>query len=87
MAALRKQADVVLGSVIGSNLFNLLGIIGVASLVGTIPVNPTFFAFDFWVMLGTSVLLIPFVFMKMDLTRIWGVILSALYLGYLYVVL
>ncbi|MCF2871234.1 calcium/sodium antiporter [Octadecabacter sp. G9-8] len=87
MAALRKQADVVLGSVIGSNLFNLLGIIGVASLVGTIPVNETFFAFDFWVMLGASLLLIPFVFLKMDLTKIWGVILSALYIAYLFVVL
>lgn len=87
MAALRKQADVVLGSVIGSNLFNLLGIIGVASLVGTIPVSGNFFAFDFWVMLGASLLLIPLVFFRQDLTRIWGVILSALYILYLFVVL
>lgn len=87
MAALRKQADVVLGSVIGSNLFNLLGIIGVASLVGPIPVGANFFAFDFWVMLASSLLLIPFVFLKMDLTRIWGVILSVLYIAYLWVVL
>ena len=87
MAALRKQADVVLGSVIGSNLFNLLGIIGVACLVGTIPVNETFFAFDFWVMLAASLILIPFVFLKMDLTKVWGVILSALYIAYLFVVL
>lgn len=87
MAALRKQADVVLGSVIGSNMFNLLAIIGVASLVGPIPVSPNFFAFDFWVMLGATLLLIPFVFMKMDLTKIWGVILSALYIAYLWVVL
>jgi len=86
MAALRKQADVVLGSVIGSNLFNLLGIIGVASLVGPIPVSANFFAFDFWVMLGASLLLIPFVFLKMDLTRIWGVILSVLYIAYLMMV-
>jgi len=38
MAALRKQADVALGNVIGSNMFNLLAIMGVASLVGDIPV-------------------------------------------------
>lgn len=86
MAALRKQADVVLGSVIGSNLFNLLGIIGVASLVGPIPVSPNFFGFDFWVMLCASLLLIPFVFLKMDLTRIWGVVLSVLYIAYMFVV-
>lgn len=87
MAALRRQADVALGNVIGSNMFNLLGIIGVAALVGDIPVSPNFFAFDFWVMLAASLLLIPFVFLKMDITRTWGVILSALYLSYIYVVL
>ena len=87
MAALRRQADVALGNVIGSNMFNLLGIIGVASLVGPIPVSETFFAFDFWVMLAASLILIPFVFFKLDLNRMWGVILTALYLAYLYVVL
>jgi cation:H+ antiporter len=87
MAALRRQADVALGNVIGSNMFNLLGIMGVASLVGTIPVDPQFLSFDLWVMLGASLLLIPFVFMKVDITRIWGVILAALYVAYLLFVL
>jgi len=87
MAALRKQADVALGNVIGSNMFNLLGIIGVASLVGNIPVGPNFFAFDFWVMLAASLLLIPFVYLRQDLTRVWGVALSAAYIAYLWVVL
>lgn len=87
MAALRRQADVALGNVIGSNMFNLLGIIGVASLVGPIPVDPQFLTFDLWVMLGATLLLVPFVFMKQDLTRIWGVILTALYVTYMFVVL
>jgi cation:H+ antiporter len=87
VAALRKQADVALGNVIGSNMFNLLGIIGVASLVGPIPVGANFFAFDFWVMLLATLILIPFVFCKLDLTRIWGVILTALYLTYMLMVL
>jgi len=83
VAALRQQADVALGNVIGSNMFNLLGIIGVASLVGPIPVGETFFAFDFWVMLAASLVLIPFVYLRQDLTRLWGVILTAAYIGYL----
>ncbi|WP_296417092.1 calcium/sodium antiporter [Pseudooctadecabacter sp.] len=87
MAALRRQADVALGNVIGSNMFNLLGIIGVASLVGNIPVSPNFFAFDFWVMLAASLLLIPFVYLRQDLTRVWGVALSVAYIAYLWVVL
>ncbi|WP_276152258.1 MULTISPECIES: calcium/sodium antiporter [unclassified Sulfitobacter] len=87
MAALRRQADVVLGSVIGSNMFNLLAIIGIASLVGPISVDPEFLKFDLWVMLGASLLLIPFVFLKKDITRNWGVMLSALYALYLVLVL
>ncbi|MEM1351510.1 MAG: calcium/sodium antiporter [Pseudomonadota bacterium] len=83
MAALRRQADVALGNVIGSNMFNLLAIIGVASFVGPIPVDPEFLRFDLWVMLGASILLLPFVFFRMDITRIWGIALTALYVAYL----
>jgi cation:H+ antiporter len=87
MAALRRQADVALGNVIGSNLFNLLAIIGVTSLIHPIRVDPDFFEFDFWVMLGASLLLIPFVFFRQDLTRIWGVVFTALYLLYIAITL
>ncbi|MDA7965412.1 calcium/sodium antiporter [Ruegeria sp.] len=87
MAALRRQADVALGNVIGSNMFNLLAIIGIATLFGEIPVDPEFLHFDLWVMLGASLLLIPFVFFKQDITRIWGLILTALYAVYIIVLL
>lgn len=87
MAALRRQADVALGNVIGSNMFNLLAIIGVTTLVGPIPVDPGFLQFDLWVMLGASLLIIPFVFFKQDIGRIWGVILTGLYLAYVLIVL
>ena len=86
MAALRRQADVALGNVIGSNMFNLLAIIGVTSLLGPIPVAAQFLQFDLWVMLGASLLLVPFVFFKRDITRAWGVALTALYLGYIAIV-
>ncbi|MGR3500788.1 calcium/sodium antiporter [Pseudaestuariivita sp.] len=87
MAALRRQADVALGNVIGSNMFNLLAIIGVASLIGPIPVDPEFLRFDLWVMLGASLLLIPFVFLKQDITRVWGAALTVMYLTYVWMVL
>jgi len=87
MAALRKQADVALGNVIGSNMFNLLAIIGVTTLVGPIPVDPGFLKFDLWVMLAASLLLIPFVFFKQDIKRGWGITLTALYLIYVVIVL
>ncbi|MFW8635441.1 calcium/sodium antiporter [Cribrihabitans pelagius] len=83
MAALRRQADVALGNVIGSNMFNLLAIIGIASFVGPISVDPGFLSFDLWVMLASSLLLVPFVFLKQDITRAWGIALCALYLIYM----
>ncbi len=82
MAALRRQADVALGNVIGSNMFNLLAIVGIATLFGRIPVDPEFLRFDLWVMLGASLLLVPFVFFKKDITRVWGLVLTLLYVIY-----
>lgn len=87
MAALRRQADVALGNVIGSNMFNLLAIVGIASLVGRIDVPPEMLRFDLWVMLAASVLLTPFVFWKWPLNRAWGVVFVLLYVSYLVVVL
>lgn len=87
MAALRRQSDVALGNVIGSNLFNLLGIMGVASLIGDIPIDPEFLRFDLWVMLGTSLLLVPFVFFKKDIGRKTGIGLSFIYAVYVVMLL
>jgi len=82
MAALRRQADVALGNVIGSNMFNLLGIIGVAALVGPIPVEAEFLRLDLWVMLAASLVLVPFVLFCRDMSRGWGAVLTALYIAY-----
>jgi cation:H+ antiporter len=87
MAALRRQADVALGNVIGSNMFNMLAIIGVATMFGPVPVEPSFLTFDLWVMLASSLLLIPFVFLGRDITRAWGAALTGLYVIYIAVVL
>ncbi|MEM9248462.1 MAG: calcium/sodium antiporter [Pseudomonadota bacterium] len=86
MAALRRQSDVALGNVIGSNMFNLLAIIGIASFVGPIPVDTSFLTFDLWVMLAASALLAPFVFLHWHMGRAWGVVLTALYVAYLVVI-
>ncbi|MGB3555473.1 MAG: calcium/sodium antiporter [Jannaschia sp.] len=87
MAAIRRHADVALGNVIGSNLFNLLGIIGVAVLIGPIPVDRSFLTLDLWIMLGATLMLVPFVFLRRDITRLWGAILFGLYLAYMAIVL
>jgi cation:H+ antiporter len=86
MAAIRRQADVALGNVIGSNMFNLLAIIGISSFVGPIPVDPELLRFDLWVMLAASLVLFPFVFMKFDMGRGVGVVFTAAYLIYIFAV-
>ncbi len=83
MAAIRKHADVALGNVIGSNMFNLLAIIGVSSLVGPIPVEPGLLRLDIWVMLAASLVLAPFVFFRLSMGRVVGIVFTALYVAYI----
>ena len=87
MSAFRNQADVALGNVIGSNIFNLLGIIGVTAMIDYVAVTPNFLEFDLWVMLAASTLLAPFVLLGWRLTRIWGFALTTGYLLYVVFVL
>ncbi|WP_040672121.1 calcium/sodium antiporter [Rhodobacter ferrooxidans] len=81
-AALKGQADVAMGNVIGSNIFNLLGIIGVAGLVGDLAVPVQMLRLDLWVMLAATLLLVPFVLMKRDITRVVGAGFIAIYAAY-----
>ncbi len=84
VAALRRQADIAIGNVIGSNIFNLLAIIGLTGLVAPVPVDPEILHFDLWVMLAASLILGPFVILGWSMTRAWGLLLVALYVIYLW---
>ena len=81
VAALRKQADVAMGSVIGSNTFNILSILGVTALISPMQVPEEILTFDIWVMLAASLVLIPFVYGR-DITRGVGLLFVAAYLAY-----
>ncbi len=87
MATLRRHGDVVIGNVIGSNMFNILAIMGVASMFGPLEVPHNILAFDLWVMLGSSLLLAPIVFFRLKITRVWGAAMLILYGTYLFVLL
>ena len=84
MAALRKQADVALGNVIGSNIFNLFAIVGITTMFGDIPIATSFFNFDFWILFGAGIVLFPFVYMRVNINRLWGAFLTLTYVAYLY---
>lgn len=87
VAALRRQAEVALGNVIGSNMFNLLAIMGVASFFGPLEVAQRFLTSDLWIMLASSIALALFVFLGLKLSRIWGIVYLAAYVVYVYAML
>ena len=84
VAALRKKGDLALGNVIGSNIFNILGILGVTALITPVGVGANFPNFDVPVMLAASVVLLGLLVLKLPLGRIAGLGFLAAYGVYLY---
>ncbi len=82
VAAMKKEADIAVGNIVGSNIYNLLCILGAAGLVHPLEVGGVTWI-DFGVMLGVSVLLIPFMISGFVLKRWEGVVLLAIYVGYI----
>ena len=83
IAALRKHADVAVGNVLGSNIFNLLGILGVSAFLQPLPVHARVLQFDQWVMLGASLLLLLLLYTGRRLSRIEGGLLLFAYVVYI----
>jgi cation:H+ antiporter len=83
LAAGRKgEVDIVMGNIVGSNIFNLLCILGLTAVVSPITVSPEIIRTDYWMMFGTSVLLLIFLATAKRLSRVEGLVLLALYVGY-----
>jgi cation:H+ antiporter len=82
VAVLRKESNLVLGNLIGSNIFNILLILGVTAAVRPIAVADPGLLFDLSVMIGVSLLIALFMISGRRLTRLEGGVLVALYLGY-----
>jgi len=83
IATLRRHADVAVGNILGSNIFNLLGILGVSALLQPLPVHERILQFDQWVMLGAALLLLLFLYTGRRLSRFEGGILLIGYALYL----
>lgn len=83
VASLRKHSDVIIGNILGSNIFNILSILGVTALIKPIPVAEQILNFDIWFMLGTSFLLAPFLWFGWRMGRIAGLAMLAVYAGYI----
>ncbi|MGG5291287.1 calcium/sodium antiporter [Pseudomonas shirazensis] len=84
VAALRGEREVAVGTVIGSNLFNLLAVLGATALVTPAPlsISPNALAFDLPVMLGVACLSLPVFYSGYRVTRAEGLVFLCLYLAY-----
>lgn len=82
MAARRGQSDVALGNILGSGIFNILGILGTTALVAPLPVDESLLP-DIGVMLASTALLIGLLFWKKCIGRKSGGMFLLLYAGYM----
>ncbi|HOQ05431.1 MAG TPA: calcium/sodium antiporter [Anaerohalosphaeraceae bacterium] len=83
VAAVRKQADISIGNIVGSNIFNILGILGLSSLVRPYS-SPELTGWDLAMMLGTALLLLPLLRSGFVLSRKEGLFFLVLYGAYLW---
>jgi cation:H+ antiporter len=84
VAAIRKQTEIAVGNIVGSNIFNIFGILGTTAVLAPIPSEARFAAIDMPWAMGAAVGLTILAFVLGGLPRIAGVVLLAVYGGYLY---
>lgn len=82
MAAFRRQGDIAFGNVVGSNIYNILGILGATAVLKPIPVPAEIADFDIWIMLGATVGMAVVAITGWRANRLEGALLLAGYCGY-----
>ncbi|GAB5538970.1 MAG: calcium/sodium antiporter [Salibacteraceae bacterium] len=83
IAIKNKEAGIGIGNLIGSNIFNILGILGITALFKPLIVNDHLLNFDFWVCLLIPVILYPLLVTMQKMNRWMGILLLLTYVGYL----
>ena len=83
IAAFRHHGDVAIGNVLGSNLFNITGIIGVTAIVEPMTAPAQILHFDLWIMLFVSLLMVPIFLSKKPIGRVLGGAFCIAYVTYI----
>ncbi len=83
MAVMRNNSSVALGNIVGSNIFNIAAIMGVAALIVPIPVGGHIITLDIWVMLATSLFLGLLAHFKLSIGRALGAAMTLAYAAYI----
>ncbi len=87
VSSIRGRSDVAIGNVIGSNLFNILIILGLSGVVAPLSVQPTIAASDCWWMLGATLALLPIMLNGFKVYRWEGILLLGTYVAYIWILL
>ncbi|PSL02012.1 calcium/sodium antiporter [Cecembia rubra] len=87
IAGIKKETDIAIGNILGSNIMNILAIIGVTSIIKPIPVADAFLGQDFIWMLGLTLVLYPVLRTRLKISRREGLFLLVIYGAYLYFIL
>lgn len=87
LAAVRKEGDISVGNLVGSNIYNVLAIVGISATIQPMSVNTQLLRVDIPVMLAFSLALVPIIFMGKNVTRLEAILLLACYCIYLYFIL
>jgi len=87
VASFKRETDLALGNLMGSNIFNILSILGITSLIQPIAINKTLLAVDMFWMLGITLIIFPMMLINRKLGKIEGIILLCIYVYYTYTVI
>ena len=88
LSAIRKKVDFALGNVLGSNIYNVLGVLGVSSFFGRFEFPSLIASFDLYVMTGVIIFITIYMIAMKKLGRLYGflsLLIYTLYIGYLYI--
>lgn len=84
IAAFRRHSEIAIGNVVGSNIFNVLGVLGVTALIAPIPVAGRFLAFDLPVMIAVSLVLVALLLLRPVIGRGAALAMLAVYAAYVW---
>jgi cation:H+ antiporter len=87
VAAISKRTDLALGNILGSNILNILAVIGITAIIKPISVSQEFIDSDYLWMIGITLLLYPLMKTKMRISMVEGAILLTYYITYLFFLL
>ena len=84
IAAFRRQSEIAIGNIVGSNIFNVLGILGVTALIKPIPAAECFLNFDLTIMIVASLGLTALLLTRPVIGRVVGMVVVAAYVAYVW---